>query len=226
MSAVEDHLVYCCENLLPPISGLYNFWATLTTLPMLLVPTAALRASLRQRAPWPVVAWLLSLTALFVGGTVQHALGPGRMVAHLLDPSVLGHVQNALLAGSLAGAPVALSAAVAAVPVVAARAASGAHQRLVHGAMEVIISPYVIGTMGWRSWADARSWRQFLGALASCACVHACTAAEPRLCGRPGAELFHAIANHLAISSLFGHVAVLALRLSRQKHGGSSLKPG
>ena len=210
----DDPATFCCENALPPIAGLYNFWATLTTIPMLLMPLTALRHAFRQEAPSHLLLWLLCLMLLFVGGTVQHAVGESDGLLNVLNPVALSNSQNALLAGSLAGVPMPLSAAVAAVPAVGAVVLPGAKQKALYETLEAVISPYVIGTMGYRSWSDPRSRRLFLGALVSFAAVHSCMSLERWLCGLPGAELWHATAIHAALVCMFGHVAALALRLS------------
>ena len=71
----DDPFVFCCENLLPPVLGLHNFYATLTTVPMCVVPLLALQSAIRKSMPRSVLLWLLVLTALFVAGTIQHAVG-------------------------------------------------------------------------------------------------------------------------------------------------------
>lgn len=117
-NATDMGPLFCCENFLPPVFGLKNFWATLSTIPMWLLPLSALQAAYRQRAPPSAMAWLLALFMTFLAGTIQHALGTE--LAGPVNPVVFGNVQNALLAGHLAGAPLPLSAALAAAPLAAA----------------------------------------------------------------------------------------------------------
>ena len=207
----DDPFVFCCENALPPVVGLHNAYATLTTVPMWLVPLVPLRRAVSKSMPAPVLLWLVVLTVLFISGTVQHAVGPDHTPA-LFDPVPLGIAQNALLAGCFVRAPMALSAALAVVPM--ATAAYWPKQRkLVCDTLDALLSPCVIGIMGYRAWKDAHSWRLLLRALVSFVSLMVCTLLEPKLCGLPGAVFFHAIAIHLSIALLFGHVSTLALRL-------------
>lgn len=212
----EDPFVFCCENALPPVLGLHNVYATITTMPMWIVPLVPLRSAIRERTSPAIILWLCVLTLLFVAGTVQHAVGPGRTPA-VLDPVPLGISQNALLLGCLVKAPMAFSALLAAVPVATA-AFWPSQRRMVCSVMDAVLSPCVIGIMARRAWTDASSWRLFIRALASFVGLLACTALEPKLCGLPSSELFHAIAVHLALTLLFGNVSTLALRvLNRDK---------
>lgn len=215
---VDDPFVFCCENALPPMFGMHNFYATLTTIPMWFVPLAALRDALGQSVDAEVLTWLSVLTTLFLAGTIQHAVGP-ESTPPMLNPVPLGIAQNALLFGCLTRLPRMLSATVAATPVAVA-ACWPSWRKIVCDAMDAALSPCVILIMGYRSWNDPCAWRLFFRAFLSFVGLVACTALEPKLCGLPGAEFFHAIAIHLCISLLFGHVATLALRLlERPKMG-------
>ena len=207
----NDPFVFSCENSLPPVFGLHNFYATLTTVPMWLVPLTSLRAALGQKVDREVLTWLSVLTALFLAGTVQHAVGP-EQTPPLLDPVPLGIAQNALLFGCLTRAPRVMSATIAVAPVAAA-AYLPSWRKVICDSMDAALSPCVIVNMGYRSWEDMDAWRLFIRAFLSFASLVACTALEPKLCGLPGANLFHAIAIHLFISLLFHHVATLALLL-------------
>mmetsp|Transcript_72548 Transcript_72548/g.234455 ORF Transcript_72548/g.234455 Transcript_72548/m.234455 type:complete len:229 (-) Transcript_72548:204-890(-) len=212
---MDDPSAFCRENFLPPVAGLYNFWPTITSVPMWLVPLAALRAAVRARAPPSMLVWLVVLTVLFIDGTINHAVGTER--AGPIDAVVLGNVQNALHAGCLAGAPLGLSVAVAAVPIAEA-VAWQSQQKAVGDLMQALISPYIIGTMGYRSWGDGRSWTLFVRTCFSFVAFHGCTLVEPRLCDPQVAEFFHATANHLCIALMFGNVSFLALRLMEHGH--------
>lgn len=83
--------------------------------------------------------------------------------------------------------------------------------------MQALLSPYIIGTMGYRSRRDAKCWRLFTMAVAGFVAIFAGQAAEPRLCGLPGAVpgavIWHAVGIHLLLVVVFGCVAFLALRL-------------
>ena len=212
----DDPFVFCCENALPSVLGLHNAYATITTVPMWLVPLIPLRSAVGKSMPLPVIMWLLVLMLLFIAGTVQHAVGPERTPA-VLDPVPLGISQNALLAGCLMQAPMALSAALAAVPVATA-AYWPSRRKTVCDAMDALLSPCVIIVMGRRAWEDASSWRLFVRAVASFVALVLCTVLEPKLCDLPGGVVFHAIATHSSIAILFGHVSTLALRLLEQQH--------
>ena len=87
------------------------------------------------------------------------------------------------------------------------------HQKMFGDVMSALLSPYVIGTMGYRAWPDAHFWRLFVRACLGFVAFNIGMLVEPRLCGLPGAEFFHAVVSHIAIVVTFGHVTFLALRL-------------
>ena len=210
MASFIDPL-FCYENLLPSIFGAHNFWATLTSVPMWIVPVSALRAAHRQRAPRSVMAWLGAMAMMFLSGTIQHMLGPD--LAGVIDPVIFGNVQNTLLAGHLTGAPLPVSTTLASLPVVFALCLSDERHRMVGELVQGLLAPYVAVTMGYRSWPNPQCWRLFVLALISMLAVFAFQAVEPRLCGLPGAVLWHSVVIHLVIVSTFGSVAFLGLRL-------------
>ena len=138
-------------------------------------------------------------------------LGPD--LAGVIDPVIFGNVQNTLLAGHLTGAPLPVSTTLASLPVVFALCLSDERHRMVGELVQGLLAPYVAVTMGYRSWPNPQCWRLFVLALISMLAVFAFQAVEPRLCGLPGAVLWHSVVIHLVIVSTFGSVAFLGLRL-------------
>ena len=51
-----------CEDALPPVLGLFNFYASLTSVPIMLVPLLPLKHSLASSRWPPLLAWLVALT--------------------------------------------------------------------------------------------------------------------------------------------------------------------
>lgn len=224
-----------CEDELPPIGGFFNFYATLTSVPLLCVPLFSLLDAwrlkgVRQEAPFihaSLLAWLLTLTALFVTNLGQHMNGGKWYVGmHEIMSAIQAwwHVSliNALRRRegwhsiheyvSLA-CVVIVSAAVAGASIFGQET----HEAAI-GITQLLSGPVIVGTHGALARRDARTWRLFVRSCLGLALVLGLTGPhglEKHLCYHPASAYYHAVVDHACIVCLFGGVAKNAVHLSR-----------
>ena len=175
-----------CEDALPPVLGLFNFYASLTSVPIMLVPLLPLKHSIASSRWPPLLAWLVALTVTFLANLHMHNSGPtnaGQALGNQLAmgmalQSVLSwHMINALrLRSGLMAAPprTAFTACAGGVTLVLGSFVWPAWQEPVSATVSIAASsvsrsgeltgPYIIGTMGYLSRGDAHAWPLFLRA--------------------------------------------------------------
>ena len=224
-----------CEDAMPPILGVRNFFAFLTSVPLMLVPLRACRLaviSLRSRRDGSdddLVAWTCMLLGLFFTNMLQHTVGPSANYVHEIQAAVQG-VFNASLLNTLRwrdGYWCPLSRKVAR-GVVASTTLGFAYAALTHppwtpevcGITQMLTGPFIVQTMGVLSYDDAVAWPLFRRSCAGLVLVHAAVGIESKVCTVPVvAQLYHAIVDHLAIVLLFGSVSMNAVHLTHRRLG-------
>ena len=215
-----------CEDALPPVLGLFNFYASLTSVPIMLVPLLPLKHSIASSRWPPLLAWLVALTVTFLANLHMHILGPtnaGQALGNQLAmgvalESVLSwHMINALrLRSGLMAAPprTALTACAGGVALVLGSFVWPAWQEPVSAAVDLLTGPYIIGTMGYLSRGDAHAWPLFLRAIVGLVVTSSLVAAEPHACQLAMiGPYYHATLCHASVCLLFGSVAWLAVHL-------------
>ena len=215
-----------CEDALPPVLGIFNFYASLTSVPIMLVPLLPLKHSIASSRWPPLLAWLVALTVTFLANLHMHVRGPTNAGTTLGNQLIFGvalqavlsaHMINALrLRSGLTAAPpmAALVACATGAALVLGAFLRPAWQEPVSAAVDLLTGPYIVGTMGYMSRGDAYAWPLFLRACAGLVLAQVVVAAEPRACQLATiAPFYHATLCHAAICLLFGSVAWLAVHL-------------
>lgn len=225
-----------CEDDLPPIFGLFNFYATLSSVPLLFVPissllTAVRLTEVRKRAPFihaALITWLLSLTALFFTGLLLHIVG-GRH--YILLHEIMANVQ-ALWHSSLinairrkkgwnsiperAGLAVA-AMATATVVLIAFTLPDTDANEAANGIVQGITGIFIVGSHGALSWRDAKAWRLFRRSCIGLLLIMTFTGPhglESKLCHLPASIGYHAVVDHACIVCLFGGVTKNSVHLA------------
>lgn len=228
-----------CEDLLPPVLGVFNIYATITSVPLLCVPLSSLLKSahlhdVKQRAPFihqALRAWLVTLTLLFFTNLSGHALG-GHLCIRLHE--VMTAVQglwhscwiNAMRrregwrsvpdhAGFVAAAIATASVAACASGLGEALGAGG-HETAT-GIVMALTGPYIVGNHGALAWKDAHAWKLFMRSCAGLVLMLSLTGPhglEKQICHLSGSIVYHAVVDHACIVCLFGGVAKNAVHLT------------
>ena len=211
-----------CEDALPPVLGVFNFYASLTSVPIMLVPLLPLKHSIASSRWPPLLAWLVALTVTFLANLHLHVRGPTNTGTALGNQLVFGvqlqgvlsaHMINALrLRSGLTAAPpkAALFACATGAALVLGVFLWPAWQEPVTAAVDLLLSPYIVWTMGYMSRGDAYAWPLFLRACAGLILSPSLVAVEPRACEIATiAPFYHAALDHAAICLLFSSVAWL-----------------
>ena len=220
-----------CESEFPPIMGIAHFYATLTAVPLMLVPISASREAIaalshshhtEERAY--LLYWTSCLTLLFFTNLLQHTLGPSCNVYHEAMAAVQSVANAGLLnalrrrEGSLSSLPLSamrvfVVVATAGAILVTVRAPH--RQAVVCAPLTALTAPFIMWTTGVLSRGDALAWPRFLRSCVGLVVVLAATGVEPHVCGVPiVAPLYHALLDHGAIVLLFGSVSRNAVHLT------------
>ena len=229
---MEPLFFVSCEDALPPIAGLFNSVATLTSVPLLAVPLHALMLARRldaKKDPMLVsllTCFLVTLTCLFCTNLMQHAVGGLFSLRAHEAMSAVQALFNAATLNALRrrsgyrsvpdekGLAIALGGTVAVV-----------HTALMHpatyleplcGIVQLLTAPLIVGTMGVFSWRDAKAWRLFVRSCIGLVLVPLVVGVEKHVCELGGPWLargYHAVADHSAIWCLFGGVGQNAVHL-------------
>ncbi|CAE8590025.1 unnamed protein product [Polarella glacialis] len=236
---MSDDPFVCCEGLLPPYAGLFNFYATLTSVPLLGVPLYSLWYAMllynknnnnsnnsnntARVVCLALLLWLVALTGIFCTNLWQHMVG-GWFAFRLHE--IMAAVQALCLAGLLnalrrrAGQSWTLPAHVGLATAATASAAVMAttllrpdwHERT-YEMVQKLTAPLIVWTMGRLARTDARAWGFFLRSCVGMCLTHAVVTAEPHLCGLGVSLLYHALVDHACVWMMFGGVAQNAVRL-------------
>lgn len=228
-----------CEDELPPVGGLRNFYATLTSVPLLYVPLHSLWCATRldearRRAPVlhrALLVWLLSLTVLICTNLGQHAttgeLWPrlheaGGAVQGLWNACQLNALRRHLSYPSVDERLGVAAAALASAVVVCAPLLRPHLHDPICGAVTALTVPFIVGTMGVlsrraASGGDDRAWWLFKRSCIGLVLVGALTGPhglERRMCGFAVLRVaYHALIDHACIWCLFGGVGQNAVHL-------------
>jgi len=224
-----------CEDEQAPVFGLFNFYATVSSVPLLWVPlssllTAVCLTDVKNRAPFihkALVVWLLTLTALFTTNLFQHMVGGHcAILLHELMSSVQGlwhsclvnalrrkkgwrsiSEQSGFTTAAVATVALAMSASVA-----PGTDADEAANKIVQGLTGI----FIVGSHGALSWRDMLAWKHFMRSCIGLLLVMVLTGLhglERRLCHLRAAFSYHAIVDHACIVCLFGGVTKNAVHL-------------
>ena len=228
----ESQPFVSCEDALPPILGVRNFFATLTSIPLLVVPLNCLWCAVQleaaqRRAPAlhvALVTWLITLTALFCTNLAQHAVG-GDWAKHHEVMAAVQAVWNSCQLNALRrrsgyhsinehlGIALAMLACVMLVTIESL--AVGSHEPAC-AVVQAVTAPFIIGTMGSFSWQDARAWWLFKRSCMGLALVGVMCGPhglERQMCRLDVGVAYHAIVDHACIWCLFGGVGKNAVHL-------------
>ena len=219
-----------CEDELPPILGVRNFFAFVTSVPLMLVPLRACRLALSKWSSRDgseeLIAWTSMLLCLFATNMLQHTIGPTLNYLHEIQAGVQG-IFNALLLNTLRARdghtyPLPRHAAkgLAAGAVIVLAYAAVEHPPWTPeacGIAQLLTGPFIVHTMGVLSYGDDVAWPLFLRSCAGLVLVNVVVGVESKVCAVPVvAQLYHAIVDHLAIVLLFGSVSLNAVHLTHR----------
>jgi len=226
-----------CEDDLPPIFGLFNFYATLSSVPLLFVPissllTAVRLTEVRKRAPFihaALIMWLLTLTTLFFTNLFQHIVGGRHYIfLHETMANVQGLWHSSLINAirrkkgwnsipERAGLAVAAITTVAVVLITFTLPDTDTYEA-VNGIVQGLTGIFIVGSHGALSWRDARAWRLFRRSCIGLLLVVIFTGPhglESKLCHLRSSIWYHAVVDHACIVCLFGGVAKNSVHLAK-----------
>lgn len=219
MGAVEIRFISCEDD----VEGfLYNFWCTITSVPILAVPLSTIWKVSERRGSVALHLWALSFLAMFLHNLLEHSRGP--QTIHLetvsrLQEALLGLV---LMQSRLGKLPVKAVAATAAVVLSLGAACTFALEWQAHvdAVLGAIYAPFVISQLIKQTAGRpvSRSWlrRALLGVFLIVLFV----AVEERLCqALPLPELHHALVGHAIILFLMGSQSELVLAIALPSGG-------
>ena len=238
MSGRLDGPFVSCEDALPPVLNLHNFYAALSSVPLMCVPLYSLWLALGLRVPPSarlpkalLLAFLLALTCLFGTNLHQHMIG-GRLSFRLHEMmAALQALWNAAMLNSLSrranlrwavdersGVTIAAAGTAA---IVGAALGWPDLQEPMCGAVQALTAPLIIGTMGFFSRGDARAWWLFRRSCTGLVAVQLAVGVEPGACAALGsaAVAYHALVDHASIWCLFGGVSLNAVHLVGREVG-------
>lgn len=230
----ESVLFISCEDQRQPVYGVFNFYASLSSVPLLYVPLSSLLTAVplvdvKKRSPFihtTLIAWLLTLTVLFLTNLFQHVLGGHRSIQlHELLGAVQGLWHSCLLnalrrkngwrsINERAGLTIAF-VATAAVFSASCSLGTDAHEAVV-GIVSGFTGIFIVASHGALSWRDERAWRLFLRSCVGLLLVLTLTGPhglEKKLCDLRASIGYHAIVDHACIVCLFGGVTQNAVHL-------------
>mmetsp|Transcript_12357 Transcript_12357/g.14548 ORF Transcript_12357/g.14548 Transcript_12357/m.14548 type:complete len:251 (+) Transcript_12357:63-815(+) len=224
-----------CEDEQAPVFGLFNFYATLSSFPLLWVPLSSLKTAVyltdvRNRAPFlhkALITWLLILTVLFTTNLFQHMVGGHHTILlHELMASVQGVWHSCLVnalrrkngwrslpehSGLHAAAAVTVALAMIAFFVPRTEAYDAAN-----GIVQGLTGIFVVGSHGALSWRDVPARKLFARSCIGLVLVMGLTGPhglERQVCHLRAAISYHAIVDHGCVVCLFGGVAKNAVHL-------------
>ena len=93
-----------CEDALPPVLGIFNFYASLTSVPIMLVPLLPLKHSIASSRWPPLLAWLVALTVTFLANLHMHVRGPTNAGTTLGNQLIFGVALQAVLSAHMINA--------------------------------------------------------------------------------------------------------------------------
>jgi hypothetical protein len=236
---VYDGPFVSCEDALPRIGGVHNFYAAVTSVPLLGVPLHALLLATRLRAVGTdsrarltkalLLLWLVSLAGLFCTNLYQHVVG-GRLAFRV--HAAMAAVQalwNACMLNTLRQrtrrlravdehAGLALAAVATVAIVLVSLAAPPSWLEPACGVVQLLTAPLIVGTMGQLSWTDGHAWKLFKRSCAGLVAVQVAVSLEPHVCSTLGsaAVYYHALVDHACIWCLFGGVSLNAVHLVKR----------
>jgi hypothetical protein len=198
-----------CEDALAPVAGLHNFYATVTSVPLLGVPLYSLWLAVRRSSPpadagalrihGSLVVWLVSLTGLFGTNLNQHIAGGAfsfrvhemmAAIQSLWFACLLNALSRRVGGRWTVDERSALAAAVlasAGVLTASLRSAPPDLQPPMCGVVQAVTAPFIVGTMGRLSWTtDARAWALFVRSCVGLVLVHIAVAVERAVCAPLG----------------------------------------
>ena len=241
-----------CEDDLPPLFGVRNFYATFTAVPLMLVPLDAVLAAANARrqcgksdttrrrpreGSGELLVWTFMLLGLFGTNLAQHTLGPTWNYLHELQAAAQG-VGNALLLNTLRRrdgyralpSTLARGLAVVALGALVLAATKPTDLPWLHdaacGGTALLTGPFIVYTMGMMSYGDRRAWTLFKCSCLGLVLVQLVVAVEPSVCRHTMiARWYHSLLDHSTVALLFGSVARNAVHLTRRDEG-PKLKEG
>ena len=230
--------VSCEDALAPKAFDLFNPVATVTAVPLLLVPIHALRRALKLTTCEPALRNALiyysgMLTGLFITNLLQHLFGPRpwqtfheaqAVVQAIALSSLLNLLRLRHQMPALPQKPAALCTLLTTNVVfgVTFFDESTWLRRAACATIHAITAPFVVWTMGALSLDDPWAWKLFRASCCGLLFVGAAVAIEPHVCGHAYAHLYHALVDHSAIVLLFGSVSQNAVFLVMQSGPASS----
>mmetsp|Transcript_40588 Transcript_40588/g.100284 ORF Transcript_40588/g.100284 Transcript_40588/m.100284 type:complete len:237 (-) Transcript_40588:36-746(-) len=218
-----------CEDALPAL-GVFNFYAAMTSIPLLAVPlyslwlAAQLRVKRRARVVHAaLLMFLVSLTGLFCTNLYQHVFGGlwafrlhemMAAVQALWNTCMLNALRRQMGHGWAVDEFVGFAiAAAATVAVISAGQLRPAWQEPVCGTVALLTVPMILGSTGYLSWMDSRAWWLFKRSLTGLMLVQLVVGVEPHLCAFAGSVYYHAVVDHACIWLFLGGVALNAVHL-------------
>ena len=213
-----------CEDALAPIFGVRNFFATVTSVPLLLVPLRALWLAIRctdRKGGGQLTIWTIMLLGLFLTNLLQHTVGPQMNYLHEVQAAVQ-NVGHALLLNtircrdSMRCLPAIVALALSISAITALLFAATMRPQWIEAACGVtllVTGPFIVATHGYMSAGDPFAWSLFKRSCAGLVLVNVVVGVERSVCALPLAPYYHALFDHAAIVLLFGSVSRNAVHL-------------